>query len=158
MPENNQSQYELDHDYAPIGIVDASDGSGTTWPEFVGQVNKMDNQVAALTEDRDSRSQAVPIQLGSGWGMTGDVVEHDGVVTLAANFYKTSNFTSGETVFTVSDEFLPRDGSNVAFVAFIANTESVGRFFIENATGKASIITEATGKRTSLDVNGSWII
>lgn len=57
MPENNEPQYELDHDYAPLGIVDAEDGSGTTWPEFVGHVNKMDNQVAALTEYGDSRTQ-----------------------------------------------------------------------------------------------------
>lgn len=57
MPENNEPQYELDHDYAPLGIVDAADGSGTTWPEFVEQVNKMDNQMAALTEVCDSQFQ-----------------------------------------------------------------------------------------------------
>lgn len=57
MPENNEPQYELDENYEPLGIVDAADGSGTTWPEFIGQVNKMDNQVAALTERSDSRSQ-----------------------------------------------------------------------------------------------------
>lgn len=57
MPENNE--YELDENYEPLGIVDAADGSGTTWTEFIGQVNKMDNQVAALTEDRYSRFQIV---------------------------------------------------------------------------------------------------
>lgn len=64
MPEN-ENQYELDKDYAPLGIVDAEDGSGTTWPEFVGQVNKMDNQVAALTEVCDSQFQRA-VKVGDG--------------------------------------------------------------------------------------------
>ena len=53
----NDSKYELDKDYAPLGIDDAEDGNGTTWPEFVSQVDKMDNQVAALTEVCDSKLQ-----------------------------------------------------------------------------------------------------
>lgn len=64
MPENNTSelQYELEENYEPLTIADKADGSGTTWPELVSELNRMNRQIAALTQNSgswDSQFQVV---------------------------------------------------------------------------------------------------
>lgn len=54
-----ENKYELDKEYAPLGIVDATDGSGTTWSQMIDRLNKMDEQIAALIEFVVSQKQTV---------------------------------------------------------------------------------------------------
>lgn len=50
MDARSEITYEFDEDFAPIGISDAADGTGTPWSAVMQQLAKMEQQVAALTQ------------------------------------------------------------------------------------------------------------